>query len=76
MYVQVGELYLEYLKGDYHKTNKTLCSFCTKLPCSAPGLERCQILKFYQLYYLLFDKTPIFTSTGSQREVDDYQSRA
>ena len=37
---QVGELYLEYLKGDCQKTNKTLCEFCTKPPCLAPGSER------------------------------------
>ena len=80
-HVQVGELYLEYLKGDCQKANKTLCEFCTKLPCSTPGSERVprpmpDHEALPDLCYLPFDKTPTISSTGSQREVGDYQPRA
>ena len=80
-HVQVGELYLEYLKGDCQKTNKTLGEFCTKLPCSTPGLERVprpmpDHEALPDLFYLPFDKTPTIFLTGSQREVGDYQPTA
>ena len=39
-HVQVGKLYLEYIKGDCQSTNKTLCGFRAKFPRTAPGLER------------------------------------
>ena len=39
-HVQVGELYLEYIKGDWQNKNNTLCGFCAKFPRSAPGLAR------------------------------------
>lgn len=80
-HVQVGELYLEYLKGDCENTKKTLCEFCTKFPPSVPGLERVprpmpDQEALPELRYLAFDKTPTVTLSGSQREVDDYQPRA
>lgn len=80
-HVQVGELYLEYLKGDCGNTKKTLCEFCAKFPPSAPVLERAPRPMpdqdaLPELRYLPFDKTPTVTSSASQRDVDDYQPRA
>ena len=80
-HVQVGELYLEYIKGDCQNTNKTLCGFCAKFPCSAPGLERVprpmpDHKALPELCYFPFDNTPTVTSSGSQRDVNDYQPRA
>lgn len=79
--VQVGELYLEYIKGDCQNKNNTLCGFCAKFPSSAPGLARVprpipDQKALPELCYLPFDKTPTVTSSGSQRDVDDYQPRA
>jgi len=79
-YVQVEELFLEYIKGDCQNTNKTLCGFCAKFPCSAAGLERVprpmpDHNALPELCYLPFDKTPTVTSSGSQRDVNDYQPR-
>ena len=80
-HVQVGEPYLEYIKGDCQNKNNTLCGFCAKFPSSAPGLARVPSLMpdqkaLPELCYLPFDKTPTVTSSGSQRDVDDYQPRA
>ena len=62
---------------------KTDCGFCVKFPCLALGLERVPRLMPHQkaldmpeLCYLPFDKTPSVTSSGSQRDVDDYQPKA
>lgn len=71
---------MEYVKGDCQNTNKTLCGFCAKFPCSAAGLERVprpmpDHNALPELCYLPFDKTPTVTSSGSQRDVDDYQPR-
>ena len=77
----MGELYLEYIKGDCQNKNNTLCGFCAKFPSSAPGLARVprpmpDQKALPELCYLPFDKTPTVTSSGSQRDVDDYQCGA
>ena len=80
-HVQVGELYLEYIKGDCQNKKQHSLWVCAKFPSSAPGLARVprpmpDQKALPELCYLPFDKTPTVTSSGSQRDVDDNQPRA
>lgn len=80
-HVQVGELYLEYLKGACLETNGSLCEFCKKFPCSIQDLKRVprplpDETALPHLCYLPYDKTPTISSNGSPRDVDDFQPRA
>ncbi len=80
-HVQVGELYLEYLKESCQETSGTLCEFCTRFPRSIQDLKRVprpmpNKEALPDLCYLAFDKTPTVSSNGSPREVDDFQPRA
>ena len=51
-HVQVGKLYLEYIKSDCQNKNNTLCGFCAKFPSSAPGLARVPNLKMGHLHWM------------------------
>ena len=80
-HVQVGELYLEYLKEACQETSGTLCEFCTRFPRSIHDLK--QVPRpmpdkeaLPDLRYLAFDKTPTVSLKGSARKVDDFQPRA
>ena len=79
-HVQVGKLYLKYLRGDCQKTN-ILCEFCAKLLLLCSRLGRVprpmpDHETLPELCYLPHDKTPTITLSGSNREVDNYQPRA
>ena len=80
-HVQVGELYLEFLKGDCKQTSGKLCDFCTKCPSFREKLQRVprpkpDVTALPELKYLPHDKTPNTTTDGHQRPVDDFQPRA
>lgn len=80
-HVQVGELYLEFLKGDCKQTSGKLCDFCTKYPSFREKLQRVprpkpDLTALPELKYLPHDKTPNTTTDGHQRSVDDFQPRA
>ena len=80
-HVQVGELYLEFLKGDCKQTSGKLCDFCTKCPSFREKLQRVprpkpDVTALPGLKYLPHDKTPNRTTDGHQRPLDDFQPRA
>ena len=80
-HVHVGELYLEYIKGDCQQNSGVLCEFCTKFPPSRDSLHRVPRPKpdetaLPNLKYLSFDDTPITSPEVHSREIDDYQPRA
>ena len=69
-HMEVGELYLEYVKGNCQKTKGTMCEFCTKFPPSVEDLQRVPRPKpddsaLAQLSYLPYDKTPTVKEDGS-----------
>ena len=79
--MQVGDLYLEYLKEACQETSGTTCEFCTRFPRSIHDLK--QVPRpmpdkeaLPDLRYLAFDKTPTVSLKGSARKVDDFQPRA
>lgn len=79
-HMQVGELYLEYLKGECKQTSGVMCDFCTEFPPSVEALGAVPRPKpdgevLPELCYLPYDQTPTATSYGARREVDDYQPR-
>lgn len=80
-HVQVGELYLEYMKGDCQQNSGVLCEFCTKFPPSKDSLHHVprpmpDETTLPDLKYLPFDQTPSTSPEGRPREIDDYQPRA
>ena len=79
-HMQVGQLYLEYLKGECECTTGTICAFCAEFPSvellgpvprPMPDNE-----PLPELCYLSYDQTPTATADGVRREVDDFQPRA
>ena len=81
-HVHVGELYLEYIKGDCQQNSGVLCEFCTKFPPFRDSLHRVPRAKpdetaLPDLKYLSFDETPITSPEGHSREmIYDYQPTA
>ena len=80
-HVHVGELYLEYIKGDCQQNSGVLCEFCTKFPPFRDSLHRVPRPKpdetaLPDLKYLSFDETPITSPEGHSREIYDYQPTA
>ena len=84
-HVQVGELYLEYIKGVKNKTKTKTTSpvgFVLNFPVQLQAWQELiprpmpDQKALPELCYLPFDKTPTVTSSGSQRDVDDCQPRA
>ena len=76
--MQVGELYLEYLKGECKQTSGVMCDFCTEFPPSVKALgavprPKPDSVVLPELCYLPYDQTPTATSNGARREVDDYK---
>lgn len=80
-HMQVGELYLEYLKGECQQTSGVTCDFCTEFPPSVEALEPVprpmpDNEALPKLCYLSYDRTPAAASDGTRRDVDDFQPRA
>ena len=81
-HVEVGELYLEYVKCDgQQKNSENSCEFCQLNPASCSKVERVprpmpDKEALPDLQYLSCDKTPLNTLNGSPRQVDDFQPRA
>ena len=80
-HMEVGELYLEYIKGNCQEIKGNMCEFCTKFPPSVECLKRVprpmpDESALPDLCYLPYDKTPTVKTSGSPRDVDDYQPRA
>ena len=65
-HMQVGELYLEYLKGECQQTSGVMCDFCTEFPPSVEALGPVPRPKPHgdilpELCYLPYDQTPTAT---------------
>jgi len=78
-HIQVGELYLEFIKEDCKKENNSLCDFCTKFP-NVTGLKRVpkplpDTTALPKLQYLPCHTTPTVLY-GKHQAVDDFQPRA
>lgn len=78
---QVGELYMEYIKGGCVKTLGKLCSYCEDTPWVGPHMERIprpypdyERLPAYH-YKDVFD-SPHETEDGNDRPPDDFNPRA
>ena len=54
-HVHVGELYLEYIKGDCQQNSGVLCEFCTKFPPSRDSLHRLPRPKPDETVYQIWD---------------------
>lgn len=75
LHFEVGELYIEFLKGSCASSQETICDFCSK-GWSGPELERVpkphpNYDRLLEFHYLHCDETPM-----SDRTVDDFQPRA
>ena len=79
-HMQVGELYLEYVKGECKQRSGVMCDFCTEFSPSVEALGAAPRPKpdgevLPELCHLPCDQTPTATSNCARREVDDYQPR-
>ena len=77
---EIGELYLEYLKGDCKRKLGDFCDFCKSNEWVGPQINRAP--RRYPdrskngFHYLLASKTQLTNEDGSARGVDDFQPRA
>ena len=80
MHFNVGELYMEYLKGSCKQASGLLCYFCTKFPlyndlitwAPRPKPDESALPR---LQYLPYDKTTVAGEDGSPRVIYDFQPR-